>query len=167
MAPLMSNLQKQGLDSMLRAALAQMQGTTLGSAYPGATSSGYDPKVWGMTAKAPGYSNPFASRPSSQPGNSGPGGGNTRSDPEETGNTDKKRTKEPGGGGGRGGRGGTKAATLGATSPWANILAGLQAPTQGAAYQGMQGQPLQFSNLATSQFARPYNYAMTGNYPKA
>jgi len=39
LAPLMSNLQKQGLDSMLRAALAQMQGTTLGSAYPGATSS--------------------------------------------------------------------------------------------------------------------------------
>jgi len=26
--------------------------------------------------------------------------------------------------------------------------------------------PMQFSNMATSQFARPYNYAMTGNYPK-
>jgi len=172
MAPLMSDLQRQVLDSYLKTAALQMNGFTLGSPYGGASEKSYTPKQFNMVPGTPRYTDPWAT------GGSGPkpgddNGGNDDNDRDKRGGKDKRRTPGRNGPGGRRGESQSSAFSQGAgpsnpgfgasVSPWASILRNM--PANSNVPQAMPNDQ-RLTQLLTSVFARPSTYAQTGNYPK-
>lgn len=148
-ANLMTNLQKQFLDQMVRGTQGSLQNMPLGIPWGGATSESYNPRFFNLQGGFSGYSptGGAGARPAA-PGPAAPAAPAPASPaPAEGPGTAKGRRAE------------TKEG-----SALSSLLAGLMLP-YGSGYTS----PFYSSYLPqtyTNPYTMPFTYGMTGNYPR-